>query len=559
LAFSAKDYEDSVYRLVAARSRTNSPAIAAAAATAATGAGAAAATGAGAGAGAEKEEGSPSPFPSSPRLDVWRYDLRSRRTTSSLFDTTLWTENFERNMHAMWELAHLRTPKTQKSFHIISTSGTKKEPTQVSQVYTKENSFFSLEIGVKRRGDKGGFSIDGDSETGTGDSANRKEMKLSLPRKPIKTTVPVSASAGTSVVASGAGAGAGTSTVDINLTKNSTPTPPKAPRRANQKPLPADMFASDKYIFLNIGGFTRKEGWYNVNSQTEEIEIANKKVQMHVDINRLMHDLHGFPDKSVSAIYASHILEHSSHGMENGEPSLLLKTLREWYRVLRPGGLLLISVPDLPTLFQLYLSPKITDINDRWLLTRVIYGAQTDEYDYHKVGFDQSLLSSFISFPFQLGSEENAVDVAVKYRRESLQAPAFCNITRVQSFQLFDDSSEMSMFGHRISLNLAAKKCHEPSDTAVERAFQIETSAIPYVADIFPHTEICTACTKTAAADGSDKRVEDHVQQRQRRDDQQQEEEEEEEKEEEEKEEDEEEEEFIQDIPGKRKVRRGMI
>lgn len=42
---------------------------------------------------------------------------------------------------------------------------------------------------------------------------------------------------------------------------------------------------------------------------------------------------------------ASHMLHHAPSG--NGR---VLQTLHEWHRVLRPGGLLLLSVPDLTTL-----------------------------------------------------------------------------------------------------------------------------------------------------------------------------------------------------------------
>jgi predicted SAM-dependent methyltransferase len=58
-----------------------------------------------------------------------------------------------------------------------------------------------------------------------------------------------------------------------------------------------------------------------------------------------MHDLFGVPNDTVAAVYASHILEHNAFG--NG---MLEATLAEWHRVLRPGALLLVSVPDLRTL-----------------------------------------------------------------------------------------------------------------------------------------------------------------------------------------------------------------
>jgi len=390
-------------------------------------------------------------------------------------------------------------------------------PTKGQQIYSKGQRFYSLEVGEERRG-KGGF--------GTDAMNNESLREQSKPIKRVQATVPVS-----SITTAPAGAGGkaapatatvtGTSTAQIKLetkigvaaasaTGTAKPANPTHNRMTNQLPLPAEMFADGKYIFLNIGGYTRKEGWFNVNSQSQYIEFQDRKVQMDVDIYRLMHDLHGFPDRSVSCIYASHILEHSSLGSESGNPSLLIQTLREWYRVLRPGGLLMVAVPDLPTLFQLYLSPKITDLNDRWLLTRVIYGGQTDEYDYHKVGFDEPLLSHFIQFPFQPTKNEHATGLSAEFRKEDVATPAFCDITRVHSFQLFDDSSEITMFGKRISLNLAAKKCIEPGDTAAERAFSIDmVFPIPFKRDdyAFPHEEICAACRSSNRYDdenGSD-------------------------------------------------------
>ncbi len=55
-----------------------------------------------------------------------------------------------------------------------------------------------------------------------------------------------------------------------------------------------------------------------------------------------------FADNEVDAVYHSHVLEHL--GPEQGE-----RMLRECYRVLRPGGILRIVVPDLEQIARLYL------------------------------------------------------------------------------------------------------------------------------------------------------------------------------------------------------------
>jgi SAM-dependent methyltransferase len=48
-------------------------------------------------------------------------------------------------------------------------------------------------------------------------------------------------------------------------------------------------------------------------------------------------DLHGIPDGSYDLVLASHMLEHSANP---------LAALREWSRVLRPGGAMVVIVPD---------------------------------------------------------------------------------------------------------------------------------------------------------------------------------------------------------------------
>lgn len=56
-----------------------------------------------------------------------------------------------------------------------------------------------------------------------------------------------------------------------------------------------------------------------------------------------MHNLYQISDNSITILYASHILEHNQiHTVED--------TLKEWYRVLKPDGILMISVPDLKIL-----------------------------------------------------------------------------------------------------------------------------------------------------------------------------------------------------------------
>lgn len=94
----------------------------------------------------------------------------------------------------------------------------------------------------------------------------------------------------------------------------------------------------------------------------------------------------------------------------------------------------MIAVPDLETLSRMYLDRDLT-LEQRWMVTRMMYGGQTDEYDYHMVGFDEGILTSVL------------MDVG------------FCHITRVGDFNLFQDASSVVYAGYAISLNLVAYPC----------------------------------------------------------------------------------------------------
>jgi len=68
---------------------------------------------------------------------------------------------------------------------------------------------------------------------------------------------------------------------------------------------------------------------------------------IHIDIRPLSHvdyvasadKLDMFSDNSADLIYACHILEHfGRHDIQ--------KVLKEWYRVLKPNGVLRVCVPD---------------------------------------------------------------------------------------------------------------------------------------------------------------------------------------------------------------------
>ena len=107
---------------------------------------------------------------------------------------------------------------------------------------------------------------------------------------------------------------------------------------------------------------------------------------VHVDADRTSRHLEHvapawrlpFDDGSVAELLAIHVLEHV-HG------SAVHRTLREWRRVLRPGGFAEIHVPDAATVFPAFLA---TTGPKKWDLLIAIFGQTADPAGRDRPGAD---------------------------------------------------------------------------------------------------------------------------------------------------------------------------
>lgn len=169
---------------------------------------------------------------------------------------------------------------------------------------------------------------------------------------------------------------------------------------------------------LHIGGKVRSPGW----------EILNVLPGPAVDHVGDAIDLGRFPDGSFAELYASHVLEHFDY---NGP---LLQALKEWQRVLVPGGVLRVSVPDLDVLAHLLLQRHRFDVNQRFQIMRMMFGGHVDAHDVHLVGLNAEFLAGF------------------------LKAAGFETVQRVPRHGLFADTSDMVVGDTPISLNVNAFK-----------------------------------------------------------------------------------------------------
>jgi predicted SAM-dependent methyltransferase len=167
---------------------------------------------------------------------------------------------------------------------------------------------------------------------------------------------------------------------------------------------------------LHIGGLEPKDGW----------KILNISKKSGVDYVGDITNLTQFEPNSIDEIYASHVVEHVPQAKVH-------HMLEGVYRILKSGGKFYISVPDLDILCHTFISP-IASPKQKMLVMRMMFGGQIDEHDYHFFGWNQLFLFDF------------------------LHQAKFSNANRVESFGIFNDTSDYKPFGFPISLNVVATK-----------------------------------------------------------------------------------------------------
>lgn len=121
--------------------------------------------------------------------------------------------------------------------------------------------------------------------------------------------------------------------------------------------------------------FQRK---YNLGSGINPIDTYDNSID-------LKHGEAAYPlklrDNSAGILRASHLLEHFRKDQ-------IADVLKDWVRVLEPGGELRISVPDFRKLAECYLMGKEIPLQG------FVHGGQSDEHDVHYVSFDHDSLEA---------------------------------------------------------------------------------------------------------------------------------------------------------------------
>lgn len=122
-------------------------------------------------------------------------------------------------------------------------------------------------------------------------------------------------------------------------------------------------------VKLHIGcGRDVKSGYHNIDLYCGPIKMPM--------------DCLDYKDNYADEILSNHTLEHIEHSKTED-------VLREWYRVLKPGGKIRITVPDMERVYDKWINDDSLD--SYWY--RAIWGWQRWDGDYHYTGFTRQKIS----------------------------------------------------------------------------------------------------------------------------------------------------------------------
>lgn len=133
--------------------------------------------------------------------------------------------------------------------------------------------------------------------------------------------------------------------------------------RERLKLLEADFFkraSSEDGIYLNLGSGKRTlNGFINIDRYTTLPSV------LKADIYKLP-----FKDSSATGLFSAHSLEH----LPIRRAYLALK---DWYRVMKPGATLLLSMPDIDMIMATLLRKDLSVESRRWFMY-TLFGYQAD-------------------------------------------------------------------------------------------------------------------------------------------------------------------------------------
>ena len=127
--------------------------------------------------------------------------------------------------------------------------------------------------------------------------------------------------------------------------------------------------------------------WHRVIPSFIHVDLCDMP---HINYKSSIDHLPFFPNGSVDLIYCSHALEYFDRDQARD-------VLREWYRVLSPGGLLRLAVPDFEALIKVYrISGELTSVLGPLYGKMSIASPDGRTTLYHKTTYDEASLRSLL-------------------------------------------------------------------------------------------------------------------------------------------------------------------
>jgi len=153
----------------------------------------------------------------------------------------------------------------------------------------------------------------------------------------------------------------------------------------------------------------------------------NRHAKPGVDVVGDGSDLSMFANHSVAEIYAPFVYQR--FGFRRELPAALL----EAFRVLIPGGVLRLCVPNLENIAKLFAEARL-ETNQAFLLTTLLYGEQNDDNDFNRSAW------------------------AFEPLAQMLDLMGFRKIASLAPFDLFNDVSSLKLGNVSVSLNMICEK-----------------------------------------------------------------------------------------------------
>jgi len=151
-------------------------------------------------------------------------------------------------------------------------------------------------------------------------------------------------------------------------------------------------FPKDGDLCLHLGcGEGILDKWINIDKYYEDPRVIKKDIY-----------LLNYPENSVDAIYSSHSLEH----LPVRHARLALKN---WVKILKPGGKLFLAIPDLEETMRCILNKDISFLDRYTWFLHVLFGYQAssserdltldspvDYGQFHTCGFTEELIVFYL-------------------------------------------------------------------------------------------------------------------------------------------------------------------